>query len=337
MKKINPLSKLFVFSICFANALFISGQTLTCETNCPKEGEMFSMRTSSPIVNWSGTSAGTNQVWNYSVISTAVSPITYLISYQPASSVPSASLYPHADLVKKFTYYPQTNTFLTVDSGGVRRVSPITASVNIDAMELPLPFAYGDSYNETVTSTTFNGTDTIVTTWQNSFLAYGSGTLLLPSGSFPDVLAIKLNSTQTTTKKGSAPSYVYFVSHYFYSQHIRHYLLYAKYHSIDVPGNYSPNPNEFLDHIAVGLTDELTNNSNEMVVSPNPAGDIVNIKLSKYVKGKIKLKNSLGQLLLERNYEEGCSMNLSALPEGMYVISIVGGANNINKKLVIRR
>ncbi len=330
MKKLLLLKILFVFPIFLMNIQNAFGQTLTCQTSCPQAGEVFSMRTSSPVLN----SPGANQLWNFSSIA-AISPETHLISYNIATSVPTATLYPQADLVRTGT---GADAFLTVGNGGVREVYPITVSATINPMELPLPFAYGDIYTETVISTSVSGADTFVTSLQNSFAAHGSGTLILPSGTFQDVLAIKFKSTRSVTKNGSPYGYIYYnTSYYYYSQTISHPLLYTRQLSESGAGDYGPYT-EFIDHVIVGIENEAEEDGSDIVVFPNPAGDLVNIRFAAITKGTVLLKNSLGQQLIAQNCGEGSfSLSLAGLPEGMYIISFVSDTYTINKKLVVSK
>ncbi|WP_317898700.1 T9SS type A sorting domain-containing protein [Aurantibacillus circumpalustris] len=330
MKKLPLLKILVAFSICLLTTQSILGQTLTCATSCPKAGEVFSIRTSSPVLN----TAGANQVWNFAVIP-STSPVTYQVSYIAASSVPAASLYPQANLVRT---QAGNNTFLTSSSAGLSKAYPSTYSVTADPIELPLPFTYGDTYTQTIIYTSVVATDTLVTTWQNSFLGHGTGTLILPSGTFTNVLAIKYLSTWSTKKNGTLDGYiVQNKSYYYYSQNISYPLLYTRQLSESGPGDYGPYT-EFMDHIVLGIKDVTVNDNREMTVFPNPASDRVSIKFSEITKGVILLRNSLGQQLIEQNYENGdINLNLAGLAEGLYTISFVDKNYTLNRKLVVSR
>lgn len=330
MKKSFHYKILFVLPVCILSTQGAFGQTLTCQTHCPTPGEIFAMKTSSPVPN----SSGTNQLWNFGAVA-AISPGTHMVSYSAAASVPSASLYPQATIYKSKS---GSGGFLSVGNGGIRSASAITASVNMDVMQLPLPFAYGDSYSETVIFTNVSGTDTIKTYWVDSFHAHGSGTLILPSGTHPNVLAIQVQRTESTKKNGILFGYIdHTNTYYYYSQYVSHYLLFTSQRTTTGPEDYVPYT-EFMDHVVQGLQSENADDQSEMSVFPNPTGDLVNIVFAAVTKGTLVLKNTLGQQLIEKKYEGGpCNLNVGDLPEGMYVVSFVSGTFSFNKRLVVNR
>jgi hypothetical protein len=320
-----------IFAACLLNAKIAFSQTLTCQTSCPQPGEVFSMRTSSPVLS----SPGAGQVWNFSNIST-ISPGTHLISYSQASSVPSASLYPQAGLVR-------TNTnrgvdFLITGSNGVQKASAVNVSVNTQQVELPLPFAYGDTFTQTVISTLVSGSDTFVTTWHNSLSGYASGTLILPSGTSPDVLVVKLYSNWSTTKNGVAYGYAYNKSAYsYYSQNVSHPLFYTMQLSETGPADYFPYT-EFLDRVFTGLRVESESDVSSIEVYPSPAADIVNVALPTETGGTLLLMNALGQRLTVQNVTGGaCRLDVTGLPEGIYMITFVGEDGMVHEKMVVGR
>lgn len=329
MKKEYQIKILLVFLIFLLNIQNNFGQTLTCQTSCPQAGEVFSMRTSSPVLN----SPGLNQVWNFSSIYALAS--TYLISYSVPSSFPNATLYPQANLVKTEV---GNNTFLSSGNGGIRSVYPSTINVNINNLQLPLPFTYGNTYTETVISTSVTGTDTFVTNTHYSFIGHGSGTLILPSGTFPDVLSIKYTSTESNTKNGSPIGNILSnTSFYYYSQKISHPLLYTQQLSTTGQGDYGPFT-QFIDQVVVGLHDQNMEFIDEFTISPNPAKDIVKIKFPQIKMGKVLLKNNLGQLITERKFDDNsCQLDIGYLSEGIYFISLCDNNEIITRKLVVSR
>jgi len=330
MKNLLQFKIIILVSACQLTVQNFFAQTLTCQTSCPKAGEVFSMRTASPVIS----SPGPNQLWNFSSVYTTTG--TFLLSYSTASTVPSSSLYPQANLV--ITKHG-INTFLEVGNAGIRATVPITSTVNTQPMALPLPYAYGDTVTETIISTSVSGTDTFVTAWENSFVTHGSGTLILPSGTFTDVLAIKFKSTQSQTKNGLPYDYIYYTTYYYYySLEYSHPVLNMRLINNTGPGDFGPQT-EFIDHVVVvGDKENYLDNGDEMLVSPNPAGESVNIRLLAHSAGKILVKNSIGQQLKEEEYENGkCSINISDLPEGIYVVSFVSDTYKLNRKLIVKR
>lgn len=326
----TPLKKTAIPLITILSSQITFGQTLTCQTSCPQAGEIFAVRTSSPV----SSSPGANQVWNFSTIS-AVSLSTYLVTYKAASSIPSASLHPNADLLKSGN---RGNIFLRVGNDGIRKTSPSSYTITADAMELPLPFTYGDAYSETVVSKALSGSDTLVTIVNSWFNAQGSGTLILPSGTFNDVLVIKYTSNWSTKKNGVPFGYSNSITaYYYYSPYFSHPLLYTEQKYTTGPQDYYPYT-EFLDHVVLGLNEKMKKEDDEMIVFPNPASDRVDIKVPAGAKGTIVLKNTLGQQLIKQTIEElSYALDISSLPKGIYMVSFSTDTYTIHKKLHIER
>lgn len=215
MRKINLLKNLLLYLAPFFSGQVLTSQTLTCQNNCPQPGQMFSIRTSSPVFS----SSGTNQLWNFSQVP-AISAGTQMVSYVALGAVPAASLYPQANVVKVENGY---NSFLHTGSNGVRLAVANTSSYNIEPMQLPLPFSYGNTYTQTTLWTVVNGNDTIIHKEVSTFNAHGTGTLILPSGTFNDVLSIKGTKTKSSTLNGAPYDYIYYDNfNYYYSDKIAH-------------------------------------------------------------------------------------------------------------------
>lgn len=324
--------KIFFALACISiNLQNVIAQTLTCASTCPHAGEVFSMRTSSPVLN----SAGTNQIWNFSSVA-AVSPTAHIISYDPASAVPSASLYPQASLVKTNSY--SGKSYISTNNGGIREIDPNAMNNGENAMVLPLPFAYGDTFTETATYTTQLGLDVFVTSFQSTITAQGSGTLILPTATYVNVLSVKYSSILSSTKNGSPFGSIYYnTSYYYYAPNISQPVLYTKQLSESGPTDYAPYT-EFIDHVVLGINNEREQDANEIKVFPNPTKDILKIKISNNLEGIIQLRNSLGQLLLQQKFEGDVStLNLTDLPEGLYFVSFNNGMHSYNKQVVLCR
>lgn len=95
-----------------------------------------------------------------------------------------------------------------------------------------------------------------------------------------------------------------------------------------------------LDSTASGISN-IKSNSDSYSVFPNPAGDLINIQLSKsvsVVNPKIVITNVLGkQFVLEQNFSsQNCiTLNTFILPKGIYFVSVTINKETITKKVII--
>ncbi len=74
-----------------------------------------------------------------------------------------------------------------------------------------------------------------------------------------------------------------------------------------------------------------------MSVSPNPSSEYVNIKVSNFEKGNMKIVDVLGNVVKSESFNGFKSVDVSEFRNGVYFIVITGdGVNTINRKLVVK-
>jgi len=72
-------------------------------------------------------------------------------------------------------------------------------------------------------------------------------------------------------------------------------------------------------------------------VSPNPASENVNIKVSNFEKGNYKIVDVLGNVVASESFNGSKSVDVSEFRNGVYFIVINGdGVKSINRKLVVK-
>ena len=86
----------------------------------------------------------------------------------------------------------------------------------------------------------------------------------------------------------------------------------------------------------VGLKDKGVQ-SNNFIVYPNPASNFVSINYATTNESKVQLKNTLGQIVFEKNFKGNVTdnLNLNSFSNGNYIISITEKEGTINKKIII--
>ena len=73
-------------------------------------------------------------------------------------------------------------------------------------------------------------------------------------------------------------------------------------------------------------------------IQPNPTSGLMEISFSKNVKAAIEVKEITGKSLIRRSTEKNqVTLNLSRLPNGLYLVSIQTGGNVVTKKVVLQK
>ncbi len=91
--------------------------------------------------------------------------------------------------------------------------------------------------------------------------------------------------------------------------------------------------------LAISSTVSVKENAKEFVlsVSPNPANEYVNIKVSNFEKGNLKIVDVLGNEIKNTSFDGSQNYNVGEFKNGVYFIIITGdGVKTINRKLVVR-
>jgi hypothetical protein len=315
------------------NAIFLmtgmklNSQTLTCEHNCPHAGEVFSTKTSSPVLHTSGQ----NQLWNFTQVE-AVSAGTQMISYVDPSTTSSSSLFPQANLARmELNHY----TFIETGNNGIKLLGKSHTTVTAHSIELPLPFSYGSSHTETIITTTISGADTIKAIASKTLSGVGTGTLMLPTATYNDVLRISGKIIESYTKNGLPHGYIYTNNvNYYYSEKISHPLLFSEYKGETGPNDYGPFT-QFVYAVTTGIKN-VNEQQSVITIGPNPTTGLLRITTSANQSGKIILWNSLGETLINHGYQWGSAeLDLSEFPEGLYSLMITNENNAGIKKIVV--
>jgi hypothetical protein len=91
--------------------------------------------------------------------------------------------------------------------------------------------------------------------------------------------------------------------------------------------------NTFITTVAPSLNVSDFNFENEVVLYPNPAANILNIKAIREIKS-VNIYNALGQSFLTMPYNDGKGIDVSALIPGMYFIKIVTTEGPVTRQFI---
>lgn len=89
------------------------------------------------------------------------------------------------------------------------------------------------------------------------------------------------------------------------------------------------------DTITVGIPNQSFQTNNFMIY-PNPAGDIIHIAIEQNLSvDAIRIYNQLGQMIMVQEEFSG-SVDISTLPQGLYIVEVISNATSIKKKIIVR-
>jgi len=95
--------------------------------------------------------------------------------------------------------------------------------------------------------------------------------------------------------------------------------------------------NIWLEGVVTSI--ENVNNNFDFSVNPNPANDIINIKMGNTKNVTVNIHNAIGKIVLTKTFNNISSLdkdiNLSELNSGIYFIEVINNGKSQTKKLVI--
>jgi hypothetical protein len=330
MKKHFYLISLFILFIIKAY-----GQVaiLTFANNGPVPGDVFTSfnADTTGVINGS---PGANQSWNYSglIIDTSKTVKNYVTS----SSTPYVASFPDATVVfmnnPSYSYLKVNSSEYTI----LGLASPLGIMIYSDPETIfTYPFSYGQSitdslkgsYQITGTANYFYRSGTRNTT------ADGYGTLILPSGTYTNMLRTKtiqdykdsLSSTGTVT-------HVYNVGYAWYDGTHKNSSLFIYDVTNTTGGNVSKSRFVTVSS-AVSNIAEITSLHDNFSIYPNPANDYLQIQSPQNIS--FELMNIQGQLISDiKSAGTTTNVDLSKLAAGIYFIKAMYESGSIVKKFI---
>ncbi|MEO5673341.1 MAG: kelch repeat-containing protein [Chitinophagales bacterium] len=82
---------------------------------------------------------------------------------------------------------------------------------------------------------------------------------------------------------------------------------------------------------------EIAQQENQIEIYPNPASDVLHVKYSSPEKTTLTIFNHLGTIVMRRNLVNTNDVDVSLLPQGMYLITVCADGNCYSRKLVIMK
>lgn len=216
---------------------------------------------------------------------------------------------------------------------------------------------YSDPFSQIVYPFTYNSTnvDTFAmsqpsfATWYygyDSAVADGYGTLILPSGTFTNVLRVRYTGYSTDSFAFSLPASVSHRKSEQYNWYMPgfHMPLLTMYYDTSGTGSLELWDVEYFTTPALGVKNTKIT-SNDVTILPNPADGASHIHLNMQTAGNVQvtITDIVGRQVaapLQQYAAKGITdinLDVAALPSGMYMVNIMTPGGAIQRKLQIAR
>jgi len=313
-------------------ALSLSGiaQSLNQGNNAPVIGEVF-IQHRGPYID--PGAPGTGQSWDFSALQ-ATTTLTSTI--QAAASTPNGASFPGATVAASaggdnYAYMKITSTGL--ENVGVYGSSTVMAYQNPELL-LQYPCALNTTWTDSWSTTFVSGGFPIVRAGTTTGLADGIGTVIMPYGTFNNVLRVKLTQQYSDDIGGMATVDYTCTNHYFYLPGTHMALAQVNYLTATTGGSTQTETYAaWLDASNVGIT-EAQRHAIGMELFPNPATDQAILVFSS-TGGMVALEvtDAMGRLVHSGQVQAHAgivrhALSLEALSPGLYQVRLIDAAGN---------
>ncbi len=321
----NKFLSLTAFSFCIVTTMFAQ-PTLTAASNNPVVGDvLFFHACDTTGVNMGTT--GASVTWNFASLSqTGLDTTTYV----SCPTTPYCDSFPGSNIAAtdqhgNYSYYV-TNSGALSYLGYQNSTTSLHYTNPIDYIYFPL--SYNSQHTDTGVNTFTGGNITYI----DSFKCDGYGTLILPSGTYYNVL--RIHETQNAIETYLSSTYYWRSEYYLWYIAGTHAAL--CYMGYDTTGTGS-------SHISyVGYTSRNTTavpnvilNQGTFNLFPNPAYDALNIETDPAVFSNCSITNYIGAVVMQYDIRSAqTTLDIKNLPPGLYYFKITGASGSAIKKFV---
>lgn len=341
MKK--TLLSLFAAILVFQNVCI--SQTLTAVDCSPQIGEIIESSTADLQQAVTAGPSGVNKVWDFSVHLPGV--YAEKDTLVGNISAPGASLFPAANMVKLRGALHQ---FLKVDGSGVEDVgvyfgSPLSGfymNYSNPRTKVRFPIVYGETYSDqsACLARHYFLTHTLNIVASIGYTVDGAGTLKSPVGTFSNTLRLHTHSDMVGTYVGSSSTVAITQDNYdWYAAGIHDPVLSVVTETIAGEQPTARIFNLLSKNNLLGIGSSATSQFYAKIF-PNPASDKLTFRSESTAFNRLVVYNALGAQVLEHSdlLQTEISLDLSALPEGFYVVKAFDESGLVaQKKLTVSR
>ncbi len=326
------MKKIYLSLLSLAFGLTVNAQTLTDANHSPAVGDMSTTWQCDSLAITPGAS-GAGATWNFGTIAThssVVNNYTAAVNTNTSYPIPGVAV---ASSINNISYYKSTATDLKYWGGNIF-VGGLSATLVYTASAITA--SYPMSLNGTANSVT-GGSISIPSLSQNGTftgnsktLADGTGTLILPSGTYNN--GIRVLTTQTinfTAPLGSGT--VTQVNYDYYEAGVKNSLFTISTSTFQIGPPFSSTSSQTIvtrsNPSTVGVK-ENKQNVIDLVVFPNPSSATLNFATESKEAKLVLIYDVTGKLVDTQTITDGkLKLNVSAYNNGLYTYSVIGSAN----------
>ncbi len=340
--KTSTMKKLYLFISCSLIAVSLDAQYSMTNFHNVAPGDTYNSYNAADTLAQEGP-AGASQTWNFATLN--INPTMVTETYVAPGTTPAGASYPNATAASGSgsTYaYVKCNTTTFAVEGASNPAT--TVSFTDDQVIFTYPFTYlstlTDNFSGNVTGSAA-GTATGVTMSTGD----GHGTLVMPGGTFNNVLRVKSTYTRTDNLGLFNIDY-YSESYIWYSAITKDALLNINRLATTFFGNTTWTKSIRISSIAAVGINENNDVLSDVKIFPNPSSEIVFLQVKpELVKSSTRLEivDMLGNVVFSQNADQLnavadgiCSINVTSFAKGSYFVRVSTPENNSVQKLIIQ-
>lgn len=332
-------------SILLLPALFLThvgtGQVINQGNFTPSVGEQFPTH----LGNYINPGQAPSMNWNYAALT---APQAVTIQYMTPATTGYGSSFPGATIAGatgagQYVFYEFNATGMYL--GGVRTNNGNVTMVYQDPeKQIAFPCDQNASWNDTFSSSYVSGGINSIRSGTTVGTGQAVGTLVMPYGSIPNVLRIRVEQTMTDVFGGLSSMDTHTISYAFLKPGIHFTILSLADQTITGSGlNQNTKSSQWLDQSAVGIA-EAIRNSIGIDVFPNPANDHAVITFSSTGQFmELAILDGTGRVVRNEQLDgrqQGIGqheLDLSRLPAGLYMLRLTDALGQQGvKRLVVQ-
>lgn len=275
-------------------------------------------------------STGTGQTWDMSAATPAGGAETF--SYIEPSLAPGNDFFPGADIALQSAGALTTATFFDVQSDGVYDLGtydsggPVTVLYTDVDQTMRYPCALGTTWTDDAAfETTVDGNPISTATSTSTYTADGTGTLILPNGTYPNVLRLTHTSSETAESFGS--TFVITKEEVIFRRAgTREVLASTIHHTYFTNGGLTDElfQSYYLISLPTDITEEVVG---AFTIFPNPAKDLVNVTMGQAENAQLTVTDALGRVVFVNGPSLAASFTLDVRnwSAGLYQVQLLDG------------
>lgn len=326
---------LFLLVAAFNGTLPMTAQpTLTAALNAPIPGETYVQHQGAYIAPGNG---GADRIWDFSMLE---ADSTAQVSLVAPTATPHGSLFPQSTVAQLWS---NSTTYYTTATDGVYYAgsdADVQITYSDPGLFLAFPCTYQTTWNDSEAASYSTSGMSVTRTGTITGTADGYGQLILPNGTYTNVLRIHwhevVEDVASFTSTTGTHSYLYYVAG------THHPLLQLVSSTMSFGGStHTTQFARWSEQITTGAADVIAPGP-DVLLYPNPATDRVQLR-APGLRGAwfIRVLDHAGRAVrterITASSEAGTSMDVSSLAVGLYSVLITDDDGRTASTTLIRR